>query len=516
MFLKEQYTLYQIAHHFLKKEQFSILTLNENAEEIWLEKHENKKTTIIRLVHNGFDWQNHLRQDIARVFQTVHNMQRIIKGKNIELHNVYVTANAPVDDWERLKKPMQLKEKRPIKMKVYYLDEENFDQEIQRLQASTSELSINIDKSASELVMEEVVKANKQQLIELIQQKKNEYQNIFSRSKPFFTYCIMVINVLLFILLEMNGGSTRIATLIEFGAKYNPAILENNEWWRIISSTFLHIGVLHLIMNMLAVYYLGTIVERIYGRWRFLLIYFLAGIGGGLASLAFTVNVSAGASGAIFGLFGALLFFGLIYKRIFFQTMGYNILLILAINLIFGLFVQQIDMAAHLGGLLAGFIASAIVYLPKKSSIFKQLIATSVYLIMLTALLIWGYENNIQKQAYQLMVAEDSLQQENYQDVVDSTTLALNLSGDLQGILLFHRSYAYIELNEINLAIADLEKSLTYEKLPESYYNLAILYYNTGELGKAEENIVKAYDLNPDNEGSAELYEVITGESPKE
>ncbi|QGS68867.1 rhomboid family intramembrane serine protease [Oceanobacillus sp. 143] len=313
----------------------------------------------------------------------------------------------------------------------------------------------------------------------------------------------------------MNGGSTATATLIEFGAKYNPAILENNEWWRIISATFLHIGFLHLIMNMLAVYYLGTVVERIYGRFRFLFIYFLAGIGGGLASLSFTVNISAGASGAIFGLFGALLFFGLIYKQIFLQTMGYNILFILGINLIFGLFIQQIDMAAHLGGLATGFIASAIVYLPRKRNLIKQSLAVGIYLIVFVGLVILGYENNEKNQAYHLMAAESSVQEENYQEVVESTTRGLELPGDVHGILLFHRSYAYIELNEINLAIDDLEKSLTYEKLPESYYNLAILYYNTGELKKAEENIAQAYKMDPEIEGIAELYETIIGESVK-
>src|SRR5690625_7775775 len=96
-------------------------------------------------------------------------------------------------------------------------------------------------------------------------------------------------------------------------------------------------------MNMLALYYLGTAVERIYGPRKFLFIYTLGGVVGGLASFAFTVNVSAGASGAIFGLFGALLFFGLTYKKIFFQTMGKGLLILIGINVVFGFVVPQID-----------------------------------------------------------------------------------------------------------------------------------------------------------------------------
>src|SRR5690625_3009511 len=106
---------------------------------------------------------------------------------------------------------------------------------------------------------------------------------------------------------------------------------------------FLYIGFLHLFMKLLAIYYLGTTVEKIYGSVRFILIYFLAGIGGGLTSFAFSMSVSAGASGAIFGLFGALLFFGVIHKKIFFQTMGRGIITIVVLNIIFGFTVSQID-----------------------------------------------------------------------------------------------------------------------------------------------------------------------------
>lgn len=76
----------------------------------------------------------------------------------------------------------------------------------------------------------------------------------------------------MFILLEITGGSTNIENLIKYGAKYNPAIMEG-EWWRFVTPIFLHIGLSHVIMNSIAIYFLGTIVERVYGRIRFILIY---------------------------------------------------------------------------------------------------------------------------------------------------------------------------------------------------------------------------------------------------
>lgn len=317
----------------------------------------------------------------------------------------------------------------------------------------------------------------------------------------------------MFFLLEVKGGSTNTDTLLQYGAKYNPGMIEDNQWWRILSSMFIHIGFFHLLMNVMAIYYLGILVEKMYGRWRFLFIYLLSGIGGGLASFAFSVNISAGASGAIFGLFGALLFFGFIYREIFFQTLGSNVLLILAINLILGFVVQQIDMAAHIGGLVAGFIASAIIFLPKKKKIVIQLFAALVYAISLLYLVNFGIHNNLNKQEYHLMVLEESLSDKEYEKVVKIANDALHAKGNSEAIIYFQRSYAFIKLNQTNEAIADLEKSIRYEPLSEAYYNLAYLYYEIGDEERAKENVIEAYTRNPENKDFIKLYEEITGES---
>ncbi|WP_067730420.1 rhomboid family intramembrane serine protease [Oceanobacillus damuensis] len=511
MFLDEQYKLYHTAYSLVSENNFDILHIDENANEIWLEKYENKTSQVIRFVHKGFDWKNHLRRDIAQVFQKSKSLKRLLIGKRIELYNVYVSSHAPVDDWHVLKKPMQLKEKNPLKMKVYYLDNEDSDNELKRLQDDL-DFSLTPSLLYNEDIKETKVTDYKAYLDEALENKRKEVKNVFSFGKPCFTYILIAMNVLLYILLEWNGGSSSIDTLIEMGAKYNPDIIDG-EWWRIVSSMFLHIGFLHLFMNMLAVFYLGTAVERIYGRIRFLTIYFLAGIGGGLASFAFTANVSAGASGALFGLFGALLFFGLIYKRIFLQTMGQSILIILLINIVFGFFVPQIDMGAHMGGLLAGFIGAAIVHLPKKGSVKLQSAAALLYVLLIGSLAVFGINNNLNSQAYQLMQMEELLMEERFEEVVSLASEALDLEGDLQGAILFQRSYAYIELNEIDLAIVDLEQSIETEPLlPNAYYNLALLYYNNGRVEDAAEMITTAYNMDADNEAFQTLYEEITGE----
>ncbi|MEI3611706.1 rhomboid family intramembrane serine protease [Pseudogracilibacillus sp. SO30301A] len=394
MYITEQYNMYRLAYDLITTDKYEILHMNPQTDELWLEKYERNVSKVIRFIHKGFDWKNHLKTDIASVFQRVKAMKRFFVGRNIEIYNVYITSHEPVDDWQLLKKPMQLKEKKPLKMKVFYLTEDNFIKEKTRLLNQINSQAQNEPELPSLNDQEKEVSLYKIKMSNLLHEKKKQYENVFTFGKPRFTYIFIALNIFMFLMLELNGGSLNIETLIQSGAKYNPAIVEG-EWWRIVSSMFLHIGALHLFMNMLALYYLGTVVERIFGTARFVIIYFLAGIGGGLTSFAFNVHVAAGASGALFGLFGALLFFGIIYKRLFFQTMGKNLIFILAINLVFGFLVPQIDMGAHVGGLIMGFIAASITYVPNKKNIFVQIVSVVLYSLIAIYLALYGLHVHI-------------------------------------------------------------------------------------------------------------------------
>lgn len=378
--LTEKYTLYRLAFQLMYKDHYELIYFNDSDDEVWLQKRENRKTKIIRLLHKHFDWKNHLKKDIAQVFHKIKIRRNRYYEKNIEIFNIYVTSLAPVDQWEYLKKPLHLKEKNPLKMNVYYLDEGNFEEEQKRF-VRDAKSSIEItNEYPMEQEQQEEIHHYKSKFASHIYQKRKEIENIFSFGKPRFTYVLIFVNIMMFFALESSGGSMNIENLIKFGAKYNAAIVEG-EWWRIITSMFLHIGMIHLLMNMIAIYYLGIIVERIYGSTRFLMIYFLAGIGGGVASFGLNDHISAGASGALFGLFGALLFFGVIYKRIFLETMGVNLLFILGINIIISFTIPQIDIGAHIGGLIAGFISSVICYLPGKSNVLFQVLGVILYIL---------------------------------------------------------------------------------------------------------------------------------------
>lgn len=153
--------------------------------------------------------------------------------------------------------------------------------------------------------------------------------------------------------------------VLPFGANFGPLTI-NGEWWRLLASTFIHFGLLHLAINMWGLWNLGSLVERLFGNVRFLVVYLLSGLGGSAASLLWHPNViSAGASGAVFGIAGALAAF-LYAARVHLQETAVRrllptLLIIIAANLMFGLTVPGIDNAGHIGGLVIGAVLGVAV-----------------------------------------------------------------------------------------------------------------------------------------------------------
>lgn len=178
------------------------------------------------------------------------------------------------------------------------------------------------------------------------------------------TWTILVVLFLVFLLETGLGGSKSIATLLKMGAMNKMMVLRLGQWWRLFTAQFLHIGIMHLVSNVVMIYYLGTYLEQILGHWRFLLIYLLAGIGGNLLSLAFgdVSVVSAGASTALFGLMGAMTAIGLRnHDNAAIVYLGKQAFWLALLNLGFDLFDPNIDLWGHLGGLLTGLLLAIIV-----------------------------------------------------------------------------------------------------------------------------------------------------------
>jgi rhomboid protease GluP len=174
---------------------------------------------------------------------------------------------------------------------------------------------------------------------------------------------LLALNVAIFGLMLASGVDPMqpsIESLIHWGANYGPRTTQG-EWWRMFTCMFLHIGVLHLLFNMIALWNVGGFMEQVLGHTGFLVLYLLAGLLGSMASVAWNpFVVSAGASGAIFGLYGGLLAFLVrhrdMHQHAFLAALRTNTLAFLGYNVVFGFIIPGIDMAAHLGGLAGGFV----------------------------------------------------------------------------------------------------------------------------------------------------------------
>jgi rhomboid protease GluP len=178
--------------------------------------------------------------------------------------------------------------------------------------------------------------------------------------KPFLTYILLGSIIIVFIVMTLAGGSTNNRILITFGANVGILIMQG-ETWRLFTSMFIHIGLMHLLFNAYALFIFGIEMERLYGPDRYITIYILSGLFGSLASFAWRgpMTSSAGASGAIFGVIGMNLAFFLLHRKTFGsfgQQRVVNTIIIIAINLVFGFTVPGIDNFAHMGGLAAGFL----------------------------------------------------------------------------------------------------------------------------------------------------------------
>lgn len=368
---------WQLVYFFIKK-QYRIIKIANVPHEIWLESFGRKDVPLIRLVRYDVDWSNWLKRDLEYTWHVATQLQKRHLRRSVQVLNVYVSTYPPVDDWEWVVANVQAD---LPQMKTVLLHSSNAVQALQQISEIVNE-PVVLDSVAREADPFLAAQHIQRTIFRLEKERREKEARVLEYGNPLFTYVFIGLQILMFLILELQGGSTNPDVLIRYGAKFNP-LMQQGEWWRFITPIFLHIGFFHLFMNTMALYYLGMTTERLYGSWRFLFIYLVAGFFGTLGSFLFTTSLSAGASGAIFGLFGALLYFGTVYRHLFFQTMGTNIIGLVVLNLGLGLLLPGIDNAGHIGGLVGGFLAAGIVHLPRHRQWRRQLT-----FFMLTALLV--------------------------------------------------------------------------------------------------------------------------------
>lgn len=190
------------------------------------------------------------------------------------------------------------------------------------------------------------------------------------RKEP-VTVVLILINVLVFIAVELTGTSQNAWHVLDYGAAYTPYIVQNGEIYRLFTSMFLHFGIEHLVNNMLVLFVLGSRLEQVIGKLRFLFIYLAGGIAGNIFSLILELrnqdfSVSAGASGAVFAVMGAMIYVVIRNKGWLGDLSMRQILVMAVFSLYFGFTSSGVDNAAHIGGMIAGFVLAVLIWHPRK------------------------------------------------------------------------------------------------------------------------------------------------------
>lgn len=268
-----------------------------------------------------------------------------------------------------------------------------------RLSVRTSQfITFNAeDEAAATAIVERLPTTRTEEFIREAAEVEDFQQRLESvGGRPWVTPAIVALNVLAFIIAAALGAGIVDANgevMIRLGSDYGPLTM-GGQWWRLLTSTFLHFGLLHLALNMWALWGAGPLVERLYGRASFITLYLFAGLCGSIASLLWHPNVNgAGASGAIFGVFGGLMAFmvrgNMRVPRSVLLAHRNSALAFIAYNLIIGFSHPGIDNAAHLGGLAGGFLLGLLLARPfdaemrSRAPAWHPVLGTGVALLVL-------------------------------------------------------------------------------------------------------------------------------------
>lgn len=366
-----------LVHYFITEKNYNPVILHGIEDEIWLENMDNDYK-IVRIVSHYIHNEEQLNFDRFKLNRITKNLKKKTFSLKMPVISIYTNLG---DD-------VTLPEEKDVLSLNISNEEEIENKDLTEVfpdivkKTYHKEKGIDLFMKISEDINQNTYK------------KSLKVDKIFSKKVPIITYTIMIICLLAFIAMYIFGnGSEDSQTLLKFGANWDILTKSNpKEYYRLLTSTFLHIGFIHIIVNMYSLYIIGPQVESFFGKLKYLFIYLFSGICGSMLSLAFTHNtISAGASGAIFGLLGSLLYFGYYYRAYLGNVVKSQIIPIILLNLAIGFILTGIDNAAHIGGLVGGIVASMAVGIPDKSTKFEKTNGLIMLIIYFAFLIYLGF-----------------------------------------------------------------------------------------------------------------------------
>ena len=363
----------KLLHYFVTEQNYSPIILKGVQNEIWLENL-NSDYKIIRLVSNYIHNNEQMELDLYRTEQIMQKIKKKTMSFSINALSIFVNLgeNVTLEDNVSNMDLVNIKDINDLKKYEFVLDEFPTITKDTNFKEKGFELFMKLTKEIGERNEEEAKKA----------------EDIFTKKNPIITKIILAINILVYILSYIYGQNFIVGN---FG-NYAPAI-QSGEWYRLITSAFVHVSIIHLLCNMYALYIIGTQIENFFGKLRYSIIYLGSAITGSMLSMLFnTSNYSIGASGAIFGLLGALLYFGYHYRVYLDSVIKSQILPIIILNLSIGFMIPGIDNACHIGGLLGGVLISMAVgvkYKSNKRDVINGIVMSLIFIGFLIYMLLF-------------------------------------------------------------------------------------------------------------------------------
>ena len=359
----------KLLHYFITEENYNPVVLHGAKDEIWLENM-NNEYKIIRIVSNYIHNDEQMNFDIFKTKKIVKSIKRKTFNLNMNVLSIFVDLGDNVS----------LREEK--NMNQIYLENEKDIKQYDFIFKYFPDIDkkLKFTEKGMNLFLKITDDINKKNV-----EEARRVEELFKPKKPIVTYVLIAINIIVFLFgFLFNQGDL----LVNLFANYGPYVVEG-DYYRLITSAFVHVNIMHILFNMYALYILGAQAEGFFGKGKFLIIYILSALSGSLLSILLNQgSASIGASGAVFGILGALLYFGYNYRVYLGNTLVREIVPVILINLMFGFMVPGIDNFAHIGGLAGGITTSMAVGLAAKYSKSDK-INGIIFTIMLFAFLIF-------------------------------------------------------------------------------------------------------------------------------
>ena len=370
----------KLLHYFITIQGYNPVVLHGAKDEIWLEN-SDADYKIVRIVSNYIHNDEQLNFDIFRTKQILKRIKRKMFSFKMDTLSIFVNLGDNVNldnkDYDNIK-CANVKEISDLSKYSFIINKFPNILEVESVKEEGIELFIKLTDDINKKNYEETKKA----------------EEIFSKKTPIMTYIFIGICLVLYTLIFLFSGDLMELNpnvLYRYGALVNFNMMDNNylELYRLITSIFLHGGFIHLLCNMYSLYVIGPQLESFFGKVKYTIIFIGSGIIGNMLSMAFLQDtfVSVGASGAIFGLLGALLYFGYHYRVYLSGVIKSQIIPLIILNLIIGFVATSINNLAHIGGLIGGVLLSMAVgvkYKSSKSDIINGIIMTIIFIGFLT------------------------------------------------------------------------------------------------------------------------------------